>query len=158
MIHFLYFLGLAVSDISLIQKEAQILSYVSRVEQIAFIESMLLGESLRILHFRQLFQILQKKFLPIGDPFRFLTNYPPFSWAQKLPPCDCFRSMYSLGPMRWLLNKMMGNTLLFTDRLKNKRHSIYIRTVSFLAPDVCFACRTCWNFLNAIWTKVRSFK
>jgi len=90
--------GLAVSDISLIQKEAQILSYVSRVEQIAFIESMLLG-----------------------DPFRFLTNYPPFSWAQKLPPCDCFRSMYSLGPMRWLLNKMMGNTLLFTDRLKNKR-------------------------------------
>ena len=46
------FLGLAVSDISLIQKEAQILSYVSRVEQIAFIESMLLGESLRIMHFR----------------------------------------------------------------------------------------------------------
>ena len=128
---FCIFLGLAVSDISLIQKEAQILSYVSRVEQIAFIESMLLGESLGIMPFRQLFQILQFFFpLPIGDPFRFLTNYPPFSWAQKLPPCDCFRSMYSLGPMRWLLNKMMGNTLLFTDRLKNKRHSIYIRTVS----------------------------
>ena len=36
--------GLAVSDISLIQKEAEILSYVSRVEQIAFIESMLLGK------------------------------------------------------------------------------------------------------------------
>ena len=36
--------GLAVSDISLIQKEAQLLSYVSQVEQIAFIESMLLGK------------------------------------------------------------------------------------------------------------------
>ena len=130
---------MAVSDISLIQKEAQILSYVSRVEQIAFIESMLLGESLRIIHFRQLFQILQTFSLPIGDPFRFLTNYPPFSWAQKLPPCDCFRSMYSLGPMRWLLNKMMGNTLLFTDRLKNKRHSIYIRTVS--SQRLMFALR-----------------
>ena len=58
---------------------------------------------------------------PIGDPFRFLTNYPPFSWAQKLPPCDCFRSMYRLGPIQWLLSKVMGSTLLFTDRLKNKK-------------------------------------
>ena len=71
-INFLFFLGLAVSDISLIQKEAQILSYVSRVEQIAFIESMLLGESLGILHFRQLFQILQ---------FFFSTN----RWSLSFP-------------------------------------------------------------------------
>merc|ERR1719150_3380135 len=59
--------GLAVSDISLIQKEAEILSYVSRVEQIAFIESILLG-----------------------DPFKLLNNWPPFAWAQKLPACSCF--------------------------------------------------------------------
>ena len=71
-INFLFFLGLAVSDISLIQKEAQILSYVSRVEQIAFIESMLLGESLGIVHFRQLFQILQ---------FFFSTN----RWSLSFP-------------------------------------------------------------------------
>merc|ERR1712008_530454 len=50
-----------------------------------------------------------------------LSNNSPNTSPQKLPPCDCFRSMYSLGPMRWLLNKVMGNTLLFTDRLKNKR-------------------------------------
>ena len=71
-INFLFFLGLAVSDISLIQKEAQILSYVSRVEQIAFIESMLLGESLGIMPFRQLFQILQ---------FFFSTN----RWSLSFP-------------------------------------------------------------------------
>lgn len=56
-----------------------------------------------------------------GDPFRFLTNYPPFKWAQKLPPCDCFRSMYKAGPIRWLLSKVMGSTLLFNDRLRNKK-------------------------------------
>lgn len=90
--------GLAVSDISVIQKEAQLLSYVSRVELIAFIESMLLG-----------------------DPFHFLTNWPPFDWGRKLPPCDCFRSIYSLGPIRWTMTKLMGTTLLFSDRLKNKK-------------------------------------
>ena len=60
-------------------------------------------------------------FFSTGDPFRFLTNYPPFAWAQKLPPCDCFRSMYRLGPIRWILSKIMGSTLLFTDRLRNKK-------------------------------------
>ena len=59
--------GLAITDISLIQKEAEILSYVSRVETIAFIESMI-----------------------FGDPFSFLSNWPPFAWARRLPVCDCF--------------------------------------------------------------------
>ena len=90
--------GLAVSDISVIQKEAELLSYVSSVELIAFIESMLLG-----------------------DPFHFLTNWPPFAWGRRLPPCDCFRSIYKLGPIRYFLTKTMGTTLLFSKRLRNKR-------------------------------------
>ena len=94
--------GLAVSDISVIQKEAEILSYVSRVELISFIESMLLG-----------------------DPFHFLTNWPPFAWGRKLPPCDCFRSLYRVGPFRWMLSKIMGTTLLFSEILVHKQAVFY---------------------------------
>ena len=92
--------SIAVSDITLIQKEAEILSYVSRVELIVFIESMLLG-----------------------DPFHFLTNWPPFSWGRKLPPCDCFRSIYGFekSPIRWILTTIFGTTLLFNSRLTNKK-------------------------------------
>ena len=84
----------------MIQKEAEILSYVSRVELIVFIESMLLG-----------------------DPFNFLTNWPPFSWGRKLPSCACFRRIYSVekSPIRWLLTKIFGTTLLFNSRLTNKK-------------------------------------
>lgn len=94
--------GLAVSDIAVIQKEAEILSYVSRVELIAFIESMLLG-----------------------DPFHFLTNWPPFARGRALPPCDCFRTLYRVGPIKWLLSKVMGTTLLFSERLVNKKAIFY---------------------------------
>ena len=72
--------GLAISDITVIQKEAEILSFVSRVELIAFIESMI-----------------------FGDPFSFLTNWPPFAWARKLPACDCFSSIYRFAPIRKFL-------------------------------------------------------
>ena len=97
-------ISFTVSDITLIQKEAEILSYVSRVELIVFIESMLLG-----------------------DPFHFLTNWPPFSWATKLPSCNCFRSIYSFekSPIRLILTKIFGTTLLFNSRLKNKK-SIFL--------------------------------
>ena len=90
--------GLAVSDITEIQKEAEIVSLNSRVDLIVFIESMLLG-----------------------DPFHFLTNWPPFAWGRKLPACDCFSSFYKLGPIRWILTHSMGSTLLFNKRLLNKK-------------------------------------
>jgi len=93
--------GLAITDISLIQKEAEILSYVSRVETIAFIESMI-----------------------FGDPFSFLTNWPPFAWARRLPACDCF-NIYRFMPIRQLLIKCMGDTLLFSERLIHKKAVFY---------------------------------
>ena len=94
--------GLAISDISLIQKEAEVLSYVSRVEVIVYIESMI-----------------------FGDPFSFLTNWPPFSWARKLPACDCFRSIYNFLPIRIIILKLWGSTLLFSERLRNKKAVFY---------------------------------
>ena len=95
--------GLAVSDIAMIQKEAEILSYVSRVDAIAFIESMLLG-----------------------DPFEFLTNWPRFKWSKYIPSCACYhglnRKQFCINAC---FNRLMGNTLLFTDRLMNKKAVFY---------------------------------
>ena len=95
--------GLAVSDIAMIQTEAEILSYVSRVESIAFIESMLLG-----------------------DPFEFLTNWPRYKWSKYLPACACYhglsRKQFCINSC---FNRLIGNTLLFTDRLMNKKAVFY---------------------------------
>jgi len=95
--------GLAVSDIAMIQKEAEILSYVSRVDAIAFIESMLLG-----------------------DPFEFLTNWPPLKWSKFLPACNCYhrlsRKQFCINAC---FNRLIGNTLLFVDRLSNKKAVFY---------------------------------
>ena len=95
--------GLAVSDIAKIQKEAEILSYVSRVDAIAFIESMLLG-----------------------DPFEFLTNWPPLKWSKFLPACNCYhrlsRKQFCINAC---FNRLIGNTLLFVDRLSNKKAVFY---------------------------------
>ena len=91
--------GLAVSDIAMIQKEAEILSYVARVDSVAFIESMLLG-----------------------DPFDFLTNWPRYSWSEYLPSCGCYRGFSrKTRCLNSCFSKIVGNTLLFTDRLMNKR-------------------------------------
>jgi len=94
--------GLAVSDITEIQKEAEVVAMISRVELVAFIESMLLG-----------------------DPFQFLTNWPPFKWGQRLPACDCLQTLYRRRAIRNILNCLIGPTLLFTDRLTNKRAVFY---------------------------------
>ena len=54
--------GLAVSDTGLIMEQAEIVSYISRVETISYLESILLG-----------------------DPFDFLTNWPPATFLARLP-------------------------------------------------------------------------
>ena len=90
--------GLAVSDITEIQKHAEIVSYVSRVELISYIESMLLG-----------------------DPFQFLTNFPAFKPAKKLPSCNFFSSIYKIQIIQKLFS-IFGTKrfLLFSERLRNK--------------------------------------
>ena len=90
--------GLAVSDIAEIQKHAEIVSHVSRVELISYTESMLLG-----------------------DPFQFLTNWPAVSWLRKLPSCSCLKAFYAVKPVRKFLEMLMGDTLLFQSRLKYKK-------------------------------------
>jgi len=91
--------GLAVSDIALIQKEAEIMSQVSRVELMCHIESILLG-----------------------DPFYFLTNFPELpKAARKLPNCNLFASLYRLSCVRKLFSLVGSrNFLLFSERLKKK--------------------------------------
>ena len=54
--------GLAVSDTNDIKEKAEIYSYISRVETISYMESVLLG-----------------------DPFDFLTNWPPSTFLARLP-------------------------------------------------------------------------
>ena len=54
--------GLAVSDTGLIMEQAEIVSYISRVETISHLESILLG-----------------------DPFDFLANWPPATFLARLP-------------------------------------------------------------------------
>jgi transient receptor potential cation channel subfamily A protein 1 len=75
--------GLAVSDISVIQREAEIVSCVSRVELISYIESVLLG-----------------------DPFQFLTNFPASRLAQRLPTCNLFAAIYRTSCMQRFLSGM----------------------------------------------------
>ena len=91
--------GLAVSDIALIQKEAEIMSQVSRVELMCHIESILLG-----------------------DPFFFLTNFPELpKAARKLPNCNIFASLYRVSCVQKLFSLVGSrNFLLFSERLKRK--------------------------------------
>ena len=90
--------GLAVSDIGVIQKRSEIVALIARVELISYIESILLG-----------------------DPFKFLTNWPTIKSLRKLPPCDCLSKMYSMKCIRRAFSRIMGNILLFHSLLPNKR-------------------------------------
>ena len=90
--------GLAVSDIAEIQKEAEIMSHISRVELMCQSESVLLG-----------------------DPFSFLANFPETKLAKKLPNCNLFSALYRLSCIRRLFSVFGKNKfLLFSERLKRK--------------------------------------
>ena len=98
--------GLAVSDIADIQKQAEIMSHISRVELMCHIESILLG-----------------------DPFMFLMNFPESKLAKKLPSCNLFAALYKLSCIRKLFS-IFGSSkfLLFSERLKAKQAVFYPNT------------------------------
>eukprot|EP00092_Neocalanus_flemingeri_P109150 GFUD01140253.1.p1 GENE.GFUD01140253.1~~GFUD01140253.1.p1 ORF type:complete len:520 (+),score=97.82 GFUD01140253.1:64-1560(+) len=98
--------GLAVSDIADIQKQAEIMSHISRVELMCHIESILLG-----------------------DPFMFLTNFPESKLAKKLPSCNLFAAMYKLSCIRRIFS-IFGSSkfLLFSERLVKKQAVFYPNT------------------------------
>merc|ERR1719245_2837399 len=91
--------GLAVSDIAQIQKEAEIMSHVSRVELMCHIESILLG-----------------------DPFSFLSNFPEAPRAaRRLPNCNLFAAIYRVSCVQKIFSVVgSGKFLLFSERLRRK--------------------------------------
>merc|ERR1711962_365414 len=89
--------GLAVSDTGAIQEKAEIFSYLSRVETISYLESVLLG-----------------------DPFDFLSNVPKF--LKCLPPFSLLRELYRSNKMRKMFTKFGAtNVLLFFNYLTYKK-------------------------------------
>ena len=96
--------GLAVSDTGLIREEAEVVGWSSRVELITYIESMLLG-----------------------DPFYFLSNWPPIKLLQKIPSCAVCRFLYKFPRVRDALLKVSGGTkiLLFYTCLPTKSATFY---------------------------------
>ncbi|TRY61746.1 hypothetical protein TCAL_09528 [Tigriopus californicus] len=96
--------GLAVSDTGIIREKAQIVSAISRVETISYIESLMLG-----------------------DPFDFLSNWPPFSFVKAIPSLAICRCLYRNQAIRDVSHKITGATgiLLFYSMLPTKTMMIY---------------------------------
>ena len=96
--------GLAVSDTGLIRDEAEIVGWSARVELITYTESMLLG-----------------------DPFYFLSNWPPIKLLQRIPSCAVCRFLYKFPRVREVLQKISGGTkiLLFYTCLPDKKATFY---------------------------------
>jgi len=93
--------GLAVSDTGLIMEQAEIVSYISRVETISHLESVLLG-----------------------DPFDFLTNWPQATFLARLPAMALCYQVYELCPCaRRAGHAVTGATgiLLFFSLLPDKK-------------------------------------
>jgi len=89
--------GLAVSDTGAIQEKAEIYSYLSRVETISYLESVLLG-----------------------DPFDFLSNVPRF--FSFLPSCSLFRQLYRSNMLKQIFTQMGASSiLLFYNYLPEKK-------------------------------------
>ena len=89
--------GLAVNDTSDIKQKAEIYSYISRVETISYMESVLLG-----------------------DPFNFLSNVPDY--LSSLPSCSIFRQFYRSGLCSRVFRKLGARRfLLFYTFLPDKQ-------------------------------------
>merc|ERR1719309_1634243 len=89
--------GLAVNDTSDIKQKAEIFSYISRVETISYMESILLG-----------------------DPFDFLSNVPKY--LSNLPSGSFLRQLYRSGTCRRVFTKLGAKGfLLFYTYLPNKQ-------------------------------------
>jgi len=89
--------GLAVNDTRDIKQKAEIFSYISRVETISYMESILLG-----------------------DPFDFLSNMPKY--LSTLPSGSCLRQLYKNGICRRIFTKIGAKGfLLFYAYLPEKQ-------------------------------------
>ena len=89
--------GLAVSDTSDIRQKAEIYSYISRVETISYMESVLLG-----------------------DPFNFLSNVPDY--LSNLPSCSILRQFYRSELFTKIFSKLGASRfLLFYTFLPDKK-------------------------------------
>lgn len=101
--------GLAVSDTGLIREKAEIVSHVARVDTISYTESILLG-----------------------DPFDFLSNWPPMKWISNLPSLALMRCLYKNSVLRHLAHKITGATdiLLFYATLPEKSIQSYPNKLS----------------------------
>lgn len=95
--------GLAVSDTGMIREKAEIVSAISRVETISYIESLFLG-----------------------DPFDFLSNWPPFNWIKSIPSLAFCRCIQRNSVVRDISHKITGATgiLLFYSMLPSKTMKI----------------------------------
>ena len=120
--------GMAVSDTAAIQSKAETIGYVSRVELISYLESMLLG-----------------------DPFHFLSNWPPFATIRRCCPITSspLTSLMRGDKLRKLIRA--EGTVLFYKCLPNKTFTVYPqRKINSLSSnpesqgDMC-ACHA--NFL-----------
>jgi hypothetical protein len=121
--------GLAVSDTGIIREKAEIVSAISRVETISYIESLLLG-----------------------DPFDFLSNWPVISWIKAIPSLAFCRCLCRSSAVRDCSHRITGATgiLLFYSMLDaSKRKMIrpnWLRGPSCLAEkemseDVVAECK-----------------
>ena len=92
--------GLAVSDTGLIQEQAEVVAYLSRVETISYAESLLLG-----------------------DPFDFLSAVPAVRWLSSLPSLSCCRLLHSSRRLRRFFQKITGaqGILLFYNYLPERQ-------------------------------------
>jgi len=104
--------GLAVSDISLIQKQSEAVALTSRVELVSYVESILLG-----------------------DPFKLLTNWPSLTFLKNLPPCNCFSKIYSTKLVRTIFLFITESILLFKSRLPNKQAVFFPNKTCFEADE-----------------------
>jgi len=91
--------GLAVGEIGEIKNKAAIYSYLSQVETISYIESMMLG-----------------------DPFDFLRNVPKY--LSRLDSCSCCSVLYKLSPIKNIFQYIGSGILLFYDYLPDNQVTV----------------------------------
>jgi len=126
--------GLAVSDTGIIMEKAEIVSYTTRVETISYMESILLG-----------------------DPFDFLSKWPPVSFLAKIPSMALCHQVYSHCPSaRQAGHAVTGATgiLLFYSLLPDKKKkfpseddqetcgSCPVKSVEDIPKDIMDAAKT----------------
>merc|ERR1712012_183159 len=120
--------GLAVSDTGIIQEEAEIVTYISRVDTISYTESVLLG-----------------------DPFGFLTNWPAFKWLKNVPNMSCCKPLHQNKTFSTMFHKITGATgiLLFYSFMEEA-------SLTFEPNEKSYQC--CLKVENMDETVIRSAK